>query len=183
MNMFFCSQRHMLQVFRSGHILHADIICRMFLCYLSDMPYFLLQCSVFRLDFLKRKWICSYLRPFFHFDLQIMYLQIKEWDSKCRFVNWHVLGGGKYGTGRYFVKILQHKCENVCFKCWIWIFWIFFIFCDYWFIFFSYPVIMAAICNRAGHYIFPCDFFLLFPRLISAATDWMSAILPHMVWP
>ena len=37
----------------------------------------------------------------------------------------------------------------------------------------------------------PCDFFLLlllssssfFPRLISAAVDWMSTILPHMVWP
>ena len=37
----------------------------------------------------------------------------------------------------------------------------------------------------------PCDFYLLssffflffFPRLISAAADWMSAILPHMVWP
>jgi len=26
-------------------------------------------------------------------------------------------------------------------------------------------------------------FFLFFPRLISAASDWMSAILPHMVWP
>jgi len=23
----------------------------------------------------------------------------------------------------------------------------------------------------------------LFPRLISAVGDWMSAILPHMVWP
>ena len=36
--------------------------------------------------------------------------------------------------------------------------------------------------------IFSCCglfFFLLFffPRLISAAADWMSAILPHMVWP
>jgi len=31
----------------------------------------------------------------------------------------------------------------------------------------------------------PCDFCLsfLFPRLISAAVDWMSTILPHMVWP
>jgi len=33
----------------------------------------------------------------------------------------------------------------------------------------------------------PCDFFLLLsffiPRLISAAVDWMSTILPHMVWP
>jgi len=26
-------------------------------------------------------------------------------------------------------------------------------------------------------------FFYLFPRLISAVADWMSAILPHMVWP
>ena len=40
-----------------------------------------------------------------------------------------------------------------------------------------------------GHtIIFSCCglfFFLLlfFPRLISAAADWMSAILPHMVWP
>ena len=36
----------------------------------------------------------------------------------------------------------------------------------------------------------PCDFYLLsffflsfFPRLISAATDWMSTILLHTVWP
>jgi len=35
----------------------------------------------------------------------------------------------------------------------------------------------------------PCDFYLssslllFFPRLISAVGDWMSTILPHMVWP
>ena len=32
----------------------------------------------------------------------------------------------------------------------------------------------------------PCGFFYLlsvFPRLISAVADWMSAVLPHMVWP
>ena len=29
-----------------------------------------------------------------------------------------------------------------------------------------------------------CSFFLsFFPRLISAVRDWMSAILPHMMWP
>jgi len=27
------------------------------------------------------------------------------------------------------------------------------------------------------------SFYLFFPRLISAAVDWMSAILLHMVWP
>ena len=33
----------------------------------------------------------------------------------------------------------------------------------------------------------PCGFFFylstVFPRLISAVADWMSAIVPHMVWP
>jgi len=36
----------------------------------------------------------------------------------------------------------------------------------------------------------PCAFYLsffflsfFFPRLISAAVDWMSTILPHTVWP
>jgi len=33
----------------------------------------------------------------------------------------------------------------------------------------------------------PCGFFLclsiFFPRPVSAVADWMSAILPHMVWP
>jgi len=48
---------------------------------------------------------------------------------------------------------------------------------------------MAALHNRCGHYIFAlwflCVSFYLFsiPRLISAAADWMSTILPHMVWP
>ena len=48
--------------------------------------------------------------------------------------------------------------------------------------------IMVALCNRADYYIFVLwlllSFFLsFFPRLISAAADWMSTILPHMVWP
>jgi len=38
---------------------------------------------------------------------------------------------------------------------------------------------MVALCNRRP-YIFS---LFLFPRLISAVGDWMSAILPHMVWP
>ena len=48
--------------------------------------------------------------------------------------------------------------------------------------------VMAALRSRCGHYIFALwflYFFLLsfFPRLISAVGDWMSTILPHMVWP
>jgi len=47
--------------------------------------------------------------------------------------------------------------------------------------------VMVALWNRADHYIFMLWFVLssipFFPRLISAAADWMSAILPHMVWP
>jgi len=39
-----------------------------------------------------------------------------------------------------------------------------------------------------GHYIFDLWFLSsiylsFFPRLILAAGDWMSTILPHMVWP
>jgi len=45
-------------------------------------------------------------------------------------------------------------------------------------------LIMAAVCNRAGHYIFALWFLLsiylsfLFPRLISAVADWM-----YCGWP
>ena len=48
-------------------------------------------------------------------------------------------------------------------------------------------LIMAALWNRAGHYIFVLWFLLsssfFFPRLFSAVAYWMSTILPHMVWP
>jgi len=39
--------------------------------------------------------------------------------------------------------------------------------------------------NRADHYIFAMWFlsFFFFPRLISAVGDWMSTILPQVVWP
>ena len=47
---------------------------------------------------------------------------------------------------------------------------------------------MAALWNRAGHYIFMLWFLSsiylsFFPRLISAVGDWMSTILRHMVCP
>jgi len=48
-------------------------------------------------------------------------------------------------------------------------------------------VVMVALCNRADHYIFILwfllSFFFFLPRLISAVGDWMSTVLPHMVWP
>jgi len=52
-------------------------------------------------------------------------------------------------------------------------------------------IFMAALCNRGPLYFCPVvSFYLLsiyllsfFPRLISAAAGWMSAILWHMVWP
>ena len=46
-------------------------------------------------------------------------------------------------------------------------------------------LIMVALCNRADHYIFAVIsiFLSFFPRVISAVGDWMSTILPHMVWP
>ena len=48
-------------------------------------------------------------------------------------------------------------------------------------------IFIAALWNRAGHYIFALWFLLLssifFRRLISDVADWMSTILLHMVWP
>ena len=45
--------------------------------------------------------------------------------------------------------------------------------------------LMVVLCNNEDHYIFALfsssSFFFL--RLISAVADWISAILPHMVWP
>jgi len=51
---------------------------------------------------------------------------------------------------------------------------------------FGVAVIMVALYGIGQTIIFlPCDFYLLFffPRLISEVGDWMSTILPHMVWP
>ena len=50
--------------------------------------------------------------------------------------------------------------------------------------FFRITSFMVALCNRETIYIFMLWFVLLlfFPRLISAAADWMSTILRHMVW-
>jgi len=45
---------------------------------------------------------------------------------------------------------------------------------------------MVALWNRADHHIFALWFllsFFFFPHLISAVAEWMSAILPHKVWP
>jgi len=47
-------------------------------------------------------------------------------------------------------------------------------------------IIMAALHSRCGHYIFALWFLLsssFFPHVISVVADWMSTILPHMVWP
>ena len=45
----------------------------------------------------------------------------------------------------------------------------------------SVVLIMAALWNRADHYIFILFLLLFFPRLISAVGDWMFTILWHMV--
>jgi len=53
-----------------------------------------------------------------------------------------------------------------------------------------YLCILAITCY--GHPVYiadvdiifsSCGFFFFFSRLFSAAADWMSSILPHMMWP
>jgi len=43
-----------------------------------------------------------------------------------------------------------------------------------------YGIGQAIIFSSCGYFFFLSSFF---PRLISAVGDWMSTILPHMVWP
>jgi len=47
--------------------------------------------------------------------------------------------------------------------------------------------VMAALCNRGPLYVCPVISIVyrlsFFPRLISAAIDWISTILLHMAWP
>jgi len=38
-------------------------------------------------------------------------------------------------------------------------------------------------CTADADVIFLLCFFFFFSQLISAVTEWMSTILPHMVWP
>jgi len=50
----------------------------------------------------------------------------------------------------------------------------------------SFDIIMATCVADADIIFLPCDFFLsifFIHRLISAASDWMPTILPHMLWP
>ena len=49
------------------------------------------------------------------------------------------------------------------------------------------PLWLPYVIGKAIIFL-PCGYYLsvflsFFPRLISAAVDWMSTILPHMVWP
>jgi len=78
-------------------------------------------------------------------------------------INWRVTFSitlERYYPKQYFIRFI---CLNSTSR-----------FCNY-----------GRLCNRAGHYIFALRFLLLsfFPRLISAVADWMSTILPHVVWP
>jgi len=77
-------------------------------------------------------------------------------------------------------EILLISCICCCYNLWS----------RKWLLNHPHNIIMAALCNRARHYVMflPCGFFFQlllssFPRLISAVADWMSTILPHTVWP
>jgi len=108
-----------------------------------------------------------------------------KWDGKNSGLGtvhqWYPLSKGKASgvrSGRNSQQLTAHFCENIlfchCFKMHPWL-------CQ---------LIMAALCNRGAIIFLPCSFYLLsiffflvFPRLISAAADWMSTILLHMAWP
>ena len=47
----------------------------------------------------------------------------------------------------------------------------------------THSFFMAALWNRVGHYIFVLLFLHLLSFFRTAVGDWMSTILPHMMWP
>jgi len=103
------------------------------------------------------------------------------------------------------LPVRQHlRCKLNCFACllvpplaslsvWNTVFlWPFIVSCLWWlwwctmvWLSFQHAVVTAALRSRCGHYIFALWFlsFFFFPRLISVVGDWMSTMLPHMVWP
>ena len=56
------------------------------------------------------------------------------------------------------------------------------IFCFCWVVS-HYPFTQAIIFLPCGFFLSFFFFCLFFPRLISPDADWMSTILPHIVWP
>ena len=94
----------------------------------------------------------------------------------------------KYCTDLLYSKYKWNHNNDVLFICWKSTEWCGFVslftlcICNCC----SGMLIMAALWNRAGHYIFALLFILsssFFSCLISAVADWMYIILPHMVWP
>jgi len=89
-----------------------------------------------------------------------------------------------FSTVLGFIYSLVHKyAPNFTSVSW----WLYQILTDFHNVYHVLTIIMVALCNRAYHYIFALWFlssiYLFFPRLISAAADWMSTILLHMAWP
>jgi len=79
------------------------------------------------------------------------------WDTPAHFNGFHVLAALLHGTlVVVFSQTLRRWTED------------------------------ATYIRQGGHHVGHWPTFLVssfFPRLISAAADWLSTILPHMVWP
>jgi len=105
-----------------------------------------------------------------HYLVHCIMLLGQSWLCHCHMVEIQIRITG------FFIYACTHYNDMTCFKLTLANF-------DYLSLSFS-SLFMVALCNRADHIYFHavvCSFF--FPRLISAAADWMSALLPHMVWP
>jgi len=85
-----------------------------------------------------------------------------------------------YGADNDKYRDILFSIVAVCRVCFV--FFLSFFFSElFYFVFLLWPPYVI------GQAIIFCPvvsiFFFFFPRLISAAVDWMSTILPHMVWP
>jgi len=111
------------------------------------------------------------------------YLECAESDDIKKLLKWTVCCLARllvplsaFITGSHgptFFHLCVFRCYFVTFLCYLAKFW--------------QLLIMAVLCNRGPLYFCPVisiyRLLSFFSRLISAATDWISTILLHMVWP
>jgi len=132
------------------------------------------------------------------------HLVARHWALRCAVLSYFIQCASVYSTfavrthlpnfsaGRKILEslilwikvLLQGECNTECPCPLLWM-----VLCaelDFW----DLQIFMVAPWNGADHYIFILSFVLsffflsiFFPRLISAAADWVSTILPHMMWP
>jgi len=124
--------------------------------------------------------------------INVMYVMCVR-NSANRTVFYHFVGAVPLSTSLFDMlqRLLKDLCDvsrskNLINLTKYFHFHAFAKYCNYfiWILIHLKHLVMVALWYRADHILsFVLSFFFFFSRIISAVRDWMSAILPHMVWP